>query len=517
MVILFIVVYFAYRCLSIDRECRILQLNHYQLTRTFHHVTSSFNITQRKLFRLMVHLPFCFLFLTDNRQFELYTLMLIVYYYLSYKSNQAMNHKVNLIFTKRMVRLYIAIFIIYAVLLNYFYHTAYFLFYSLILMMCNPIVVLLAACIMQPIEKGIRSFYIYLAKQILLENPQLIKIGIVGSYGKTSTKNIVYNFLSQRYYCLKSKKSYNNMMGNTLMIRNDLKKVHEVMIAEMGSDHVGEIKKLMNFIQPGYVILTSIGNQHMETFKTQENIVKEKTSPLLYLRRNDFAFINLDNPFLYEHRNLGVCQKIYFGEHEEAHYRLCDVTLFEWGSVFSIMYKKEKVQFKTVLLGYYNVMNITGSIAVAHTLNVSFTQIQSALSTLKPVEHRLQSIKKQNYTLIDNAYNSNVKSFKNSLQVLSMIHKYRILITPGLIDLKDDYLINNQLMDEIKGNADEVIVVGYKNRLALCDGLKRNHYSNYKLMDTMEEALDYVDSLNRKDYVVLIENDIDKDYMNAKK
>lgn len=306
------------------------------------------------------------------------------------------------------------------------------------------------------------------------------------------------------------------MMGNTLMIRSDLKKVHEVMIAEMGSDHVGEIKKLMNFIQPGYVILTSIGNQHMETFKTQENIVKEKTSPLLWLRRNDIAFINIDNSFLNEHRNLGVCQKIYFGEHIEAHYRLCDVELFEWGSQFSIQYKNEKVKFKTILLGYYNVMNITGSIAAAHTLGVSFTQIQSALSTLTPVEHRLQSIKKSNYTLIDNAYNSNVKSFKNSLQVLSMIHKYRILITPGLIDLKDDYTINNQLMDEINGNVDEMIVVGYKNRLALCDGLKRNHYKNYKLMDTMEEALDYVNTLNRKDYVVLIENDIDKDYMNAK-
>lgn len=516
MLVLFIIVYFAYRCLSIDRECRILQLNHYQLTRTLNHVTTSFNITQYKIIRLMVHLPFCFLFLTNNRQFELYTLMLIVYYYLCYKSNQAMNHKVKLVYTKRMIRLYMALFIIYAIFLYCFYHTSYFLFYSLILMMCNPIVVLLAACIMQPIEKWIRNFYVYLAKQILLENPQLIKIGIVGSYGKTSTKNIVYSFLSQRYYCLKSKKSYNNMMGNTLMIRNDLKKVHEVMIAEMGSDHVGEIKKLMNFIQPGYVILTSIGNQHMETFKTQENIVKEKTSPLLNLRRNDIAFINIDNSFLYEYRNLGVCQKIYFGKHKEAHYRLCDIELFEWGSQFSIQYKNEKVQFKTVLLGYYNVMNITGSIAAAHTLGISFTQIQSALSTLTPVEHRLQSIKKTNYTLIDNAYNSNVKSFKNSLQVLSMIHKYRILITPGLIDLKDDYIINNQLMDEVKGKVDEVIVVGYKNRLALCDGLKRNHYTNYQIMDTMEEALDYANNLNRKDYVVLIENDIDKDYMNAK-
>lgn len=517
MLLLFIIVYFAYRCLSLDKECRMLQLNHYQLSRTIHHVIASMKITHNKILKLIIHLPFCLLFLSDVRQFELFTLMLIVYFYLCYKSNLAMNRKVNLVFTKRMVRLYIALFIIYAIFLNGFYHTSYFLLYSILLMMCNPIVVLLAALIMQPIEKGIRNFYVYLAKQVLLENPQLIKIGIVGSYGKTSTKNIVYAFLSQRYYCLKSKKSYNNMMGNTLMIRNDLKKVHDVMIAEMGSDHVGEIKKLMNFIQPGYMILTSIGNQHMETFKTQENIIREKTSPLLYLRRNDIAFINIDNSFLYDNRNLGVCHKVYFGEHNEAHYRLCDVELFEWGSLFCIQYKETKIQFKTTLLGYYNVMNITGSIAAAHTLGISFEQIQSALSTLTPVEHRLQSIKKANYTLIDNAYNSNVKSFKNSLQVLGMIDKYRVLITPGLIDLKDDYTINNQLMDEIINNVDEIVIVGYKNRLALCDGLKRNHYTKYKLMDTMEEALAYADTIKRKDYVVLIENDIDKDYMNANK
>lgn len=516
MFILFVIVYFAYRCLSIDVECRILQLNHYQLSRTKTHVINACKLTLNKVLRMIIHLPFCCLLLTDCTRFELFTLMLIVYFYLSYKSNQAMNRKVSLVYTKRIIRLYIAMFMLYWLLLFLCKQTPHFLFFAILLMMCNPFIVLLAAIIMHPIEKAIRNFYVYLAKQILLNNPQLIKIGIVGSYGKTSTKNIVYTFLSQRYYCLKSKKSYNNMMGNTLMIRNDLKKVHEVMISEMGSDHVGEIKKMMNFIQPSYMILTSIGNQHMETFKTQENIIREKTSPLLYLRRNDIAFINIDDFFLNKHKDMGVCQKIYFGESLEAHYRLSNVQLFEWGSKFSITHKKETIPFKTILLGYYNVMNIVGSIASAHTLGVSFKQIQKALASLTPVEHRLQSIQKANYTLIDNAYNSNVKSFKNSLQVLSMIDKYCILVTPGLIDLKDDYSINNQLMDEIKDNVDEVVVVGYKNRLALCDGLKRNHYESYKLVDTMEEALAYVDSLARKDYVVLIENDIDKDFMNAK-
>lgn len=515
MFALFLIVFFAYRCLSLDKECRLLQLNHYQLSRSVKHVVSSFHITQYKLLRFVLHLPFILLFFSNQSQFELFTLMLIVYFYLTYKVNTAMKRKVNLVYTKRMLRLYTALFILYSLLLMFFYHSSYFLLFSLLLMMCNPCMVLLAACIMHPIEKAIASFYVALAKRTLKENTQLIKLGIVGSYGKTSTKNIVYAFLSQRYYCLKSKKSYNNLMGNTLMIRNDLKKVHEVMIAEMGSDHVGEIKKLMQFIEPGYVILTSIGNQHLETFKTQENIIREKTSPLLYLKRNDIAFINIDNPYLYANKTLGVARKIYFGENQEADYRLCDIVMNEHGSQFAIIYKQEKIPFKTILLGYYNIMNIVGSIAAAHTLGVSFTQIQKALEELKPIEHRLQSIQKSHYTLIDNAYNSNVKSFKNSLQVLKRIKKYRILITPGLIDLKNDREINNQMMDEIQDNVDEIIIVGYLNRAALCDGLKRNHFTAYSIVDTMEEALAYIENLKRDDFVALIENDIDKDYMNA--
>ncbi|NBK97548.1 MAG: UDP-N-acetylmuramoyl-tripeptide--D-alanyl-D-alanine ligase [Erysipelotrichia bacterium] len=512
---LLFVVYVAYRFLSIDKECRILQLNHYQLVRSIHHVKQTFHFTQRKGWHLLIHLPFVLLCFSEQAE-NLFTLLLIVYFYLGYKTKIVMHQQVHLVYTKRILRLYISLTLLYALLFFLCRQTSLFIWLILLLMTCNPLMVLCAACINAPFEKIIRNYYVSLAKQIMKQHSQLIKIGIVGSYGKTSTKNILHACLSQRYYCLKSQRSYNNLMGNTLMIRNELKRVHEVMIAEMGSDHVGEIKRLLHFIKPGYVILTSIGNQHMETFKTQANIVREKTSPLHYLKRSDFAFINLDDAYLYAHKDMGVCQKVYYGKHEQAHYSLCDVVLNEWGSSFNIVYRNEKIAFKTSLLGYYNIMNIVASIALAHTLHVRFENLQKAIAALQPVPHRLQSIAKSHYTLIDNAYNSNVHSFKNSLEVLSRIQKYRILITPGLIDLKEDDKINNKLMDYVFGNVEEVIIVGYKNRAALCAGLKRNHFTCYQIVDTMEEAFAYIEALEKDDFVALIENDIDKDYMNQR-
>lgn len=513
MVYCFCVLFFIYRLFSLSKETRLLQLNHYQISRTLRHLKKQTLIKKSTLMKLIWHLPFVLLMFIDTTQKEMASLLFIVYCYLRYRF-QATKKNVTLHYTRRMLRLYAGLFLFYLGMFIYFWNQDYFLWGMLFMMCANPLVVTFIFLLLYPFESMIRNYYVFCAHQKRKKNRGLIVIGIVGSYGKTSTKNIIYALLSRKFYCLKSDKSLNNLMGNTITIRKRLKKVHELLIAEMGSDHNGEIHRLMKLVEPRYVVITSVGNQHMETFRTQDNIIKEKMSPLQYLKEEGIAFLNIDNTYIYEHQKEGCCRKVTFGEHKEADYRISKIHLYEWGSRFHISAYGEEHVMETSLLGYYNIMNIAGSIAVAHTLGISFEEIKEVLFSLHPVEHRLESIRKNHYTLIDNAYNSNVYSFKNSLQVLKQISKYRIFITPGLIDLKDDEKINNELMDHVSGCMDEMIVVGYRNRSAIVEGLTRNHISCYRLMDTMEEALQYVDNLDRKDFVVLIENDIDKDYMN---
>ena len=102
-----------------------------------------------------------------------------------------------------------------------------------------------------------------LAKDILKKHDQLIKIGITGSYGKTSSKNILQQILSEKFYSLPTPASFNTPMGITITIRQQLKPTHEVFICEMGADHVKEIHDLMQFVKPQYGVVTSVGTQHL--------------------------------------------------------------------------------------------------------------------------------------------------------------------------------------------------------------------------------------------------------------
>ena len=97
-----------------------------------------------------------------------------------------------------------------------------------------------------------------------------------GSYGKTSTKNILYHLVNDTFMTLKTPHSYNNPMGITKTIRTMLQPIHEVFLCEMGADHVHDIEELMEFVQPSMSIVTSIGSQHLQTFHSMENIQKEK-------------------------------------------------------------------------------------------------------------------------------------------------------------------------------------------------------------------------------------------------
>lgn len=514
MIVSVTIVFFMYRFFSLRKEMKIWQYNHYQFTRMIRYIRKSTRYTNEVRKKIVLHIPFLFLIIANKNQMELFLMMLVVYLFMIYKFKSY--PKSTLVYTRRIIRLFITLFFLYYMSIFIVYKNEYVLYYMLIIMSLNKYYLLLASSLNYPLEKLIQFYYKSSAKKMMKANRGLMKIGIIGSYGKTSTKNILYTILSRKYLCLKSQKSYNNMMGNVITIRNELKRIHELFICEMGSDHVGEIKKLMHFVAPQYAIITSIGNQHMETFKTQENIIKEKTTPIYMLQEQDIVFLNIDDENIIKHKEKGICKKITFGKHKDADYRLMDLAVYEWGSRFTIEYEEERNVFETTLLGYYNVMNICGSIALSHTLGVPFSEIQSALLGIRAIEHRLQSIKYKKYTLIDNAYNSNILSFKNSLEILKKIKKYKILITPGLLDLKEDYKINKELLKDAKDCIDEIVIVGYKNREALLEGVKKNNIHNYKMMDTMEEALYYVDELDKEDYVVLIENDIDKDIMNLK-
>ena len=258
----------------------------------------------------------------------------------------------------------------------------------------------------QPMEIMINNHYLKDAKKTINGLPSLIKIGITGSYGKTSTKNIIDAVLSEVYYTLKTPLSYNTPMGITKTIREYLKPIHEVFICEMGADKVGEIDFLTKFVKPHYGIVTSIGPQHLNTFLNMENIINEKMLMIENLPSDGIGFVNMDNRFIREYPIRINCKLIKYGiKSRDVDYYIEDIAYHSHGSCFVVVDKSRKQHsFSTKLLGEHNIMNILVAIAVGREMSISWETLQRTINNLNHIEHRLQLKKINGYTFIDNAF-----------------------------------------------------------------------------------------------------------------
>ena len=159
-----------------------------------------------------------------------------------------------------------------------------------ILMLLVGAGVLTANLMVLPVEKTVQRWYLNDAACILAKRDDLIRIGITGSYGKTSCKFILGTILSEKYNVLVPPSSYNTPMGLTRVIREQLKRSHEVLLAEMGARHVGDIRELCDLAHPKYGLITSVGPQHLETFGSIENVAKTKYELIENLPQDGCAF-----------------------------------------------------------------------------------------------------------------------------------------------------------------------------------------------------------------------------------
>lgn len=367
-------------------------------------------------------------------------------------------------------------------------------------------------CITLPIENAIKQGYANEAKQILKSQSQLIKIGITGSYGKTSSKNVIQALLSEKYYSLMTPASYNTPMGITRVIRGDLKPIHEVFVCEMGADHVGDIQELSDFVQPKIGVVTSIGPQHLNTFGSLENIIQEKMQLIEKLPSDGIGIINMDNEYIRNYKVKNSCRLIRYGvSYQEADYTVENIRYTSSGSCFTVRNNNEKHEFETKLLGEHNIGNIVAGIAIAKELGMTWEEMIRAVKQLDYVEHRLELKKINGYTFIDNAFNSNPQGAAMSLEVLKRMPGERFVITPGMIDLgeKKQYY-NTEFGKKMKGHADVVILVGERQTKPILEGLKAVDFDRKKIhvCKTVKDAFDLVYKLATPEDTILLENDL---------
>lgn len=421
--------------------------------------------------------------------------------------------------TRRIFRLYIVSLtltvVLFYLILSNLYSSEYlekilkiaFLFYPAVL----PLVAYIGLIISYPFEKLNNFRYVRLATKKIASFPNLIKVGITGSYGKTSVKNILSAMLSKEYNVLATQGNFNTPLGIAKTV-SDLDSYINVFIAEMGARHVGDIAELVKIVKPQYGIVTGIAPQHMETFKSLENIYKEKLSLLQSLPKggigvlnlNDKAY-NLESSFSAKIEKVGSKDAIVYAE---------NLITTEDGTEFTLVIDGNSFSAKTALLGEHNVNNIVTSATLAYLLGITPADIISSICSLQPVEHRLQVIKGA-VRVIDDSYNSNPEGAKAALKVLSQFSGRKIVVTPGMVELgKLEETENKFFGHEIAEVADMVVLIGKDRVRPIFDGLLENgfDFERIKRFDTLFLAEQAFPQIFREGDVVLFENDLPDSY-----
>ena len=413
-----------------------------------------------------------------------------------------------------------------------------------------PLITALGGLIAFPMERMNNARYTRDAMRRLAEHPGLRVIGITGSFGKTSMKGALATLLSEGYKVLATPASYNTPMGVVRTIREQLTPMHDIFLCEMGARHVHDIKELTDIVHPDDGVLTSIGEQHLETFGSIDNIastklelfdaVLDKAGTVPAVGPDTHLMIaNIDSEVVRdriagetpyrtgasgEGRATGT-RLITYGFAEGADYRAGDVRVSADGTDFTVTEPSgETTPFRIRLVGRHNVTNVTGAIALAHELGIPMRKLTRAALRIEGVSHRLQLIRQGQTTILDDAYNSNPAGAGAALEVLSLIgatgtqgeQPIRILVTPGMVELGDKQAeANRQFAARAAGVCDHIIIVGRTNAQALKEGALSAGFP----VERLYECADFTEASGEmmrldagRERVILLENDLPDDY-----
>ncbi|WP_304510572.1 Mur ligase family protein [Duncaniella muris] len=374
---------------------------------------------------------------------------------------------------------------------------------------------LVANWLLKPVEANINRKYYQDAERILRGMPDLKIIGVTGSYGKTSTKHYLNRILSEKYDVMMTPGSFNTTMGVIRTVREYLKPYNEVFIVEMGAKQPGDIKEICDLVHPEIGIVTAVGEQHLESFKTIENVQRTKFELIDSLPTDGLAVVNNDFPFVANRKVDNVkCIRYAVSECGPAQYIAEDIRYSAHGTSFTVVTPTgEKFGFSTHLVGECNVSNLLAAIIVALRLEVPIEKISYAVNDIQQVEHRLNMKRTPGgVTIIDDAFNSNPTGSKMALDVLKMMTGgRRIIVTPGMIELGErQEELNAKFGEYIAGAADIAIIVGHYNREAIISGIKSTDTTSLDVhtVNSFSEAQQLLATTLKPGDTILYENDL---------
>lgn len=330
-------------------------------------------------------------------------------------------------------------------------------------------------------------------------------IAITGSVGKTSTKDIIYKVVSQKYKALKTEANENNHIGLPLTI---LKlKDHEALVVEMGMNHFKEISVLTNIAKPTIAVITNIGTAHIGNLGSRENILKAKLEITETLTKENTLVINNDNDLL--HNESTTLKEKYnlitIGIDNPSTYNATNIKDNIFSSNFNINDNNITINVGSKAFIYNSLV----AYAIGKTLNIKDSDIISAISNFKLSPHRLErKVTKTGITLIDDTYNANLDSMVNALSILSQVKdKRRVAILADILELGDySEEIHKNIGKTINpNNLDILITIGPNSNYIKEESLNNNfNKDNIYSFNHYQEALEKLPSILTSNDIVLL-------------
>lgn len=311
-------------------------------------------------------------------------------------------------------------------------------------------------------------------------------IGITGSIGKTTTKEIVSDILSKKYKVLKSEKNYNNHIGLPLTLTK-LNNTYDICVLEMGMNHLGEISKLSKMIKPNIGVITNIGTSHIGNLGSKKNILKAKMEIVDGISDGVLLLNNKDK----------LLKKVKYSK--KIKYKLKPYDIKVSNKVyFKLKINGTKHQFSINTLNKDLIMNFIIAIKIGLLLNVDIEDIKKSLIDYQMPNNRMNVIMKNKTKIINDCYNASLESTISSLNVLKKEKNKKIVILGDILELgKYSIKIHKKIGKHLKKIKDiDVILVG--ENVKVIKGKNYNYFNNY------EEVINYIRTLNLDNATILV-------------
>lgn len=379
------------------------------------------------------------------------------------------------------------------------------------------IFLILATILLWPIDYILKRIIIFAAQRKIGKFSNLKIIGITGSYGKTTMKEILSQVLGQDGKILKTPENINTPLGIGRFILKELRSETEVFIVEMGAYKRGDIKELCDLVHPDIAILTGINESHLERFRSLENTIRAKFEIVENAKPAALVVLNADDKLVMEN------YKNYTSNKKALFYSSTKSSFFEDGSGIEFEIKLRgsggelPLYFRIPLLGEYIVGMVMGCILIAEELGLSQDKIKQGILQIKPIPHRLEPIFNPNDILvIDDSYNGNPDGVDEAIRVLGKFkNRRKIYVTPGLVEMgRKTQEIHWEIGKKLSQVADFVILIKNSASPFIADGLLQSGYSQDKIIwfDSAVAAYNSMAQILKPRDVVLFQNDWPDNY-----